>query len=58
MRRELITEGELRSKLREQGVEEMEDVKEAFMEGDGQISVAKYKEDETRPPRPRRGIAK
>jgi uncharacterized membrane protein YcaP (DUF421 family) len=39
MRRELITEDELLSKLRQQGVDDLSEVKEAFMEGDGQISV-------------------
>ncbi|WP_432811986.1 DUF421 domain-containing protein [Pantanalinema sp. GBBB05] len=39
MRRELITESELRLQLRKQGVEKIEDVKKAFMEPDGNISV-------------------
>ena len=39
MRRELITEDELMSKLREEGLDEMGRVKEAFMESDGHISV-------------------
>lgn len=39
LRRELITEEELWSQLREQGVEHLEDVKLAFIEGDGSISV-------------------
>jgi uncharacterized membrane protein YcaP (DUF421 family) len=39
MRKEFITEAELLSQLREQGVEGAEDVKLAFMEGDGAISV-------------------
>ena len=39
MRRELITEGELRSQLRKQGIENIADVKKAFMEADGSISV-------------------
>ncbi|MBK9052590.1 MAG: DUF421 domain-containing protein [Chloroflexi bacterium] len=56
MRRELITENELMSKLREQNIEDMKEVKEAYMEGDGQISVIKYKSDD-QPSRPqRRGI--
>ena len=36
---ELITEDELLSQLRLQGVEDIRDVKSAFMEGDGRISV-------------------
>lgn len=42
MRRELITEGELMSRLRQQGIDELSEVKEAHMEGDGQISVITY----------------
>lgn len=56
MRRELITEDELKSKLREQNIENMDEVKEAYMEGDGQISVIKYRSDD-QPSRPqRRGL--
>lgn len=39
MRRELITEEELMSQLRLQGVEDLAPVKAVFMEGDGRISV-------------------
>ena len=39
LRREFITMEELREKLREQGVESLADVKVAYLEGDGQISV-------------------
>lgn len=39
MRQELITEEELCSLLREQGVDDYSKVKKAYMEGDGQISV-------------------
>lgn len=45
MRRELITEGELLSQLREQGVERIQDVKLAYIEGDGYISVIPYEQD-------------
>lgn len=41
MRRELITEDELWSKLRENGVEKLADVREAYIESDGQISIIK-----------------
>lgn len=41
MRRELITEDELWGKLRENGVEKMADVREAYIESDGQISIIK-----------------
>ncbi|BAY11431.1 hypothetical protein NIES2098_46140 [Calothrix sp. NIES-2098] len=39
LERELITEDELMSKLRQQSIEYLEDVKLAFMEADGSISV-------------------
>lgn len=44
MRRELLTEEELSSKLREQGVDALENVREAYMESDGSISVIKKQE--------------
>jgi len=39
LRREYITLEELNEKLREHGIEKMADVKAAYLEGDGQISV-------------------
>lgn len=39
MRRELVTEHELYGKLREQGVDDLADVREVRMESDGQFSV-------------------
>jgi uncharacterized membrane protein YcaP (DUF421 family) len=39
MRREYISEEELRSKMREQGVEHLADVRRMYLEGDGEISV-------------------
>ena len=39
MRRELVSEQELLGKLREQGVEELSDVKRVTLESDGQLSV-------------------
>lgn len=41
MRREQITEEELMTQLREQGVEDVFEVKVAYIEGDGQVSVIK-----------------
>jgi uncharacterized membrane protein YcaP (DUF421 family) len=41
MRHELISEDELRSKLREHGVTDAAQVREAYMEPDGQITVIK-----------------
>ena len=52
MRREYITMDELHEKLREQGIEKMADVKAAYLEGDGQISVIRNSpESGSKPPR-------
>ena len=42
MRRELITQAELMIQLRKQGVEKLNEVKKAFMEADGSITVIPY----------------
>jgi uncharacterized membrane protein YcaP (DUF421 family) len=39
LRQEMISIDELMTKLREQGVERVEDVKKSYLEGDGHISV-------------------
>jgi uncharacterized membrane protein YcaP (DUF421 family) len=44
MRKELITEDELMSQLRLQGLDDPSKVKEAYMESDGQLSVVQKKE--------------
>ena len=41
MRRELITEEELMSQLRQQGVADVSEVERAYLEGDGRVSVVK-----------------
>ena len=41
LRQEYVTEDELKSKLREQGVEDLREVAKAYMESDGQVSVVK-----------------
>lgn len=41
MRQALISESELLSQIRENGIEELAQVKSAYMEGDGRISVIK-----------------
>lgn len=51
LRKELISIEELKSQLREQGIEDVGDVKSARMEGDGRISVVK--KDEEQHPKPR-----
>ena len=47
MRRELITEEELMSQLREQGLDDVKKVKEACMEPDGHISVIQQRQKHT-----------
>jgi uncharacterized membrane protein YcaP (DUF421 family) len=42
MRRELISTHELFTHMREAGVEDLSEVKAAFMEGDGRISIVKH----------------
>lgn len=44
MRRELVTEPELRSQLREQELDDVGNVKEGYIESDGHISVIQYEE--------------
>jgi uncharacterized membrane protein YcaP (DUF421 family) len=44
MRQELITEDELMMQLRQQGLDEVSDVKEAYIESDGRISVIRHKQ--------------
>lgn len=53
LRREMLTRDELLSKLREQGVERPDEVRWAYMESDGQISLRKYKDDGRHEPRHR-----
>lgn len=45
LRKEMITEEELIGELREQGVENVKDVKYSYMESDGHISVVKNTKD-------------
>jgi uncharacterized membrane protein YcaP (DUF421 family) len=44
MRHELITEDELLSQLRKQGTDDLKQVKEAYMESDGQISFVQHRQ--------------
>ncbi len=39
LRQEMVTEDELMGRLRENGIERIEEVKKAYLEGDGRISV-------------------
>lgn len=43
LRREMITLDDLKAKLREHGVEDLGQVRKAYMEGDGTVTVIRYK---------------
>jgi uncharacterized membrane protein YcaP (DUF421 family) len=45
MRRESIQEEDLLAQLREKGIASVEDVKECYLEGNGRISVIKWRSD-------------
>ncbi|HEX5611813.1 MAG TPA: YetF domain-containing protein [Burkholderiales bacterium] len=51
MRLELLSEEELLAKLREQGVDRLEDVKRATMESDGNVSVIRRSGEKSARPR-------
>jgi uncharacterized membrane protein YcaP (DUF421 family) len=58
MRREMITAEELNSQLRQQGVENCSEVKTAYIEGDGSISIIRRDNGETnQSPDQMKGIA-
>jgi uncharacterized membrane protein YcaP (DUF421 family) len=56
MRQEMITEEELMGRLREQGVEDVAEVKKCYLEGDGQISVITIKPKASRGAGERRAL--
>ncbi|MGH8684868.1 MAG: DUF421 domain-containing protein [Nitrosospira sp.] len=58
MRRELITAEELQSKLREQGIGQLNEIKVAYLEEDGEISVLRHdnKEPQQSPDRPQKKV--
>jgi len=49
MRRELVSVDELKAKLRQQGIENLDQVKAAYMESDGEISVIRLEGDDKAP---------
>jgi uncharacterized membrane protein YcaP (DUF421 family) len=53
MRKEFVTEDELMTQLREQGLDDVKKVKEAYIESDGQFSVVQNKETQHRKTRRR-----
>lgn len=50
MRQELITMEELQSKLREQGIKNINEIKIAYLEEDGEISVLRHDSQESKQP--------
>jgi uncharacterized membrane protein YcaP (DUF421 family) len=42
LRREMLSPDEVMSKLREQGITHLREVRHAYLESDGEISVARY----------------
>ena len=58
MRRELITAEELQSKLREQGIGQLNEIKVAYLEEDGEISVLRHdnKEPQQSPDHPQKKV--
>lgn len=50
MRREFITDAELMSKVREQGLEDLSHVKRMFLEPDGEISLIRQPHADAAPP--------
>ena len=58
LRREMITELELESQLRENGVEHASQVKHAALEPDGNISIIRYSQGESGRGAPRRSVPK
>lgn len=53
MHRHYITLEDLRAKLRQQGIDRLEDVKKAYLEGDGELSVIRYEPGREPPPKSR-----
>lgn len=51
LRRELVTVDDLKSKLREHGVDDLSQVKKCYMEGDGAVTVIRFKDGEGAAPR-------
>ncbi|MEH1864996.1 MAG: DUF421 domain-containing protein [Nostoc sp.] len=56
LQRELITDDELMSKLRQQGVEFLADVKFAYMEADGRISIITFDSKTNPVPEPKAAL--
>ena len=56
LRREMLTRSELLSQLRQQSVESVAEVRWAYMESDGHISVRRYRDEGSPPRQPKRAV--
>ena len=54
LRSEMLTMGDLKEQLREQGVATLAEVKRCYLEADGRLSVIKQSGEEQAPTEPRR----
>jgi uncharacterized membrane protein YcaP (DUF421 family) len=57
LRSEMLTMGDLKEQLREQGVAELAEVKRCYLEADGRLSVIKQSGEEQAPTEPRRVVS-
>ena len=56
LRREMLTDDELHAKLRENGVDHVGEVRDAFMESDGQVTVIRRDAEGKAKPKARRPV--
>ncbi len=52
LRKEYLTREDVQAKLREAGIEDLANVRAAYLEGDGKLSVLPYEPDRSTRPRP------
>ena len=57
LRKEMLTTADLMEQLREQGVEDVAEVKRCYLEADGHLSVIKQKDGEDQPPSRKKTLA-
>lgn len=57
LRSELLTMGDLKEQLREQGVAELAEVKRCYLEADGRLSVIRVSGEDQPPPEPKRAVS-
>jgi uncharacterized membrane protein YcaP (DUF421 family) len=56
LRSEMLTMGDLKEQLREQGVAELAEVKRCYLEADGRLSVIRQSGDDQPPAEPKRAV--